>query len=198
MTRSSYLVIVDALGRSCGITSPGATLVRHIPGCVASEAGSEPQIVELPNAAPGMYRTIIAAIEPGGPFTLTATGLDDRGAVSFDLALPGVGQPGAVFASALDVRTGPDGRLSASALGALVTLQGPPQPTESPSPSPIPTPTESPNVVPTLALPALPVAITSTPAPTAAPTAASTPNPIPTQGCTPSAGQPNKCTSSGP
>jgi hypothetical protein len=171
MHSPAYLVVIDPLGRSCGITNPGATIVRHIPGCVASAPGSEPQLIDLPDAVPGTYRAVIASIDPGGPFTLSATGIDDRGNVSFDLSLPGDGRPGAVFGSALDVLPGPDGRLSASALAALVTLQGPPSPSDSPSP--IPAVFASPNVVPDIALPSLPVA-------TATPTEAATATPTPT------------------
>ncbi len=172
MHSPAYLVVIDPLGRSCGITNPGAAIVRHVPGCVTSAPGSEPQFVDLPDAVPGTYRTVIASIDPGGPFTLSATGIDDRGNVSFDLSLPGDGRPGAVFGSALEVRPGPDGRLSATALAALVTLQGPPSPSDSPSP--IPAVFASPNVVPDIALPSLPVA-------TATPSEVATPTPAPTQ-----------------
>jgi FecR protein len=161
MHSPAYLVVVDPLGRSCGVASlgSGAALLRHVPRCIASSPGSEPQLIDLPDAIPGTYRLVIVSIEPGGPFTLTATGVDDRGSVSFDLALPGGGQPGATFGSTLDVHIGADGRLIASALGSLVSLQGPP-----PSPSAAPSPASSAptTVVPSLALPTL-AALTATP-----------------------------------
>ena len=188
MHSPAYLVVVDPLGRSCGIAS-GAAVLRHVPRCVASAPGTEPQLIDLPEAVPGTYRMVIVSIGPGGPFTLTATGIDDRGSMSFDLALAGGGQPGTTFGSTLEVRTDADGRLVASALSSLVTLQGPAA-SRSPSPSlslsqslsptrsqsASPSPSASIAVVPSLALP-------TSSAPTAAPTVApsSTPTVAPSR-----------------
>lgn len=204
MHSPAYLLILDPIGRSCGIAMPGAKLVRQIPGCAASEPGVEPQLVDVPNAAPGTYRAVIAAIEPGGAFTFTATGLDDRGGITFDRSVIGNGVPGAVFGSALDVQTGPDGRLDASTLGSLVTLQGPSPspsatavPTDAARPTTSATPSETATVppstprtslVPVFQLPTLPTA-SPTQAPTIAPTASPTPTltftPTPTPAATP-------------
>lgn len=193
MHSPAYLAVIDPLGRTCGIVMPSATVVRHIPGCVASEPGSEPQIVEVPDAKAGTYRTLIAAIDPGGTFTLTATGLDASDGVVFDLSLAGNGVAGAVFGSSLEVQAGPDGRLTASSLGALVTLQGPspsPSPTEAPTDAPTDAPTAAPtgtpatSFVPIFQLPTLPT-VSPTPTPSPAPTATPSPSPSPTP--TPSA-----------
>jgi len=172
MHSPAYLVVVDPLGRSCGIAS-GAAVLRHVPRCVAR---TEPQLIDLPEAVPGTYRMVIVSIGPGGPFTLTATGIDDRGSMSFDLAVAGGGQPGATFGSTLEVRTDADGRLVASALSSLVTLQGPaasrsPSLSPSLSPSASPSPTASITVVPILALPTLSA---STAVPTVAPSSTPT------------------------
>ena len=181
MHSPANLVVIDPLGRSCGISSSGATIVRHVPGCAASAPGTEPQLIELPNAVPGTYRAVITSIEPGGAFTLTATGINERGAPSFDLSLSGAGQPGAMFGSALEVRAGPDGRLNATALSAFVSLQAPPQSSSSPAPTArtsVPT-----TFVPAVAPPA------ASPTPTAAPSrpALRTPPPEPTFAPTPTA-----------
>jgi len=39
--------------RACGVVLPGPTVVRQIPGCLASDAGSDPQLVDVPNAGRG-------------------------------------------------------------------------------------------------------------------------------------------------
>lgn len=187
MHSPAHIVVIDPFGRSCGITMPGATIVRQIPGCVTSDPGAEPETVDVPNAIAGTYRTVITEIDPGGAFTLTATALDTSGAASFDLSLAGDGKPGAVFGSSLDVRADSSGRLSASGLAPLTVIAGAsPSPTESPSASPSPSatvaatatpaPTSTSSFVPRLTLPALPVSTaTPTPAPTATPTASPSP-----------------------
>ena len=201
MHSPAYLVVVDPLGRSCGIAS-GAAVLRHVPRCVASPPGTEPQLIELPEALPGTYRMVIVSIGPGGPFTLTATGIDDKGSMSFDLALAGGGQPGATFGSTLEVRTDADGRLVASGLTSLVTLQGPaasrtPSLSLSPSLSARPSPSASITVVPSLALPTLPastavptVAPSSTPSVAPSRPALRTPAPEPIFSATPAPSQP--------
>ena len=41
MHSPAYLAVVDPLGRACGVVLPGPTVVRQIPGCLASDPGSE-------------------------------------------------------------------------------------------------------------------------------------------------------------
>lgn len=49
----AYLAVVDPFGRACGLVLPGPVLVRQIPGCQATPAGTEPQLVDVPNAPGG-------------------------------------------------------------------------------------------------------------------------------------------------
>lgn len=188
MHSPAHIVVVDPFGRSCGIAMPGARIVRQIPGCVTSDVGAEPETVDVPNAAAGTYRTTITAIDPGGAFTLTATGIDRASNTLFDLSLVGNGVPGAVFASLLDVSVTPDGRIAASALGALTLLQGP----VSAAPSPSATPSATPEFVSNSPLPTPPVLVVSptpsrTATPTPAPRASATPTPTASPTPTPTA-----------
>ena len=187
MHSPAILLVVDPLGRSCGISSSGAMTVRHVPGCATSALGTEPQLIELPNALPGTYRAVITSIEPGGAFTLTATGINERGAPSFDLSLAGNGRPGSVFGSTLDVRKSADGRLNAAALTAFVVQVATPS-----SASPLSSPRTS---TPTTVTPDIPrsqsptptatLIATPTPEPLASRPALRTPPPEPTAAATP-------------
>lgn len=200
MHSPAYLAVVDPVGRSCGIVLPGPTVVRQIPGCLASDPGTDPQLVDVPNAPAGTYRIVIASIPPGGSFVATASAVDGQGALSFNYTLAGSGQPGALFGSNIDVQTGPGGTLSARGLGPLSVLQSAPVKVVLPSGSPTPRPTVSgtPPVAlfsplpsigfgsgpivtpsPTATLAAASPTPTPTPTPTPEPTASPTPVPTP-------------------
>jgi mannose-6-phosphate isomerase-like protein (cupin superfamily) len=119
MHSPAYLAVIDASGRACGVVLPGPTVVRQIPGCLASSPGRDPQLVDLPNAAPGTYQVYVASIDPGGAFIATASAVDGSGGLSFNYTASGSGQPGAKFVSRIDVLAGPNGALSANGLGPL-------------------------------------------------------------------------------
>jgi hypothetical protein len=126
MHSPAYLVALDPLGRACGIVLPGPTVLRQIPGCLASEPGTDPQLVDVPNASPGFYRLLVASIAPGGGFTLTASAVDASGALSFNYIASGSGEPGAKFATGIEVAAAANGTLTAGGLGALTALDGSP------------------------------------------------------------------------
>jgi FecR-like protein len=117
-----YLAVVDQFGRACGIVEPGPTVVRQIPGCLATGPGTDPQLVDIPNATAGTYQIYIASIAPGGSFVATASALDSLGNLSFNYITSGSGQPGDKFASKIDVSTGQGGVLIASGLGPLTLI----------------------------------------------------------------------------
>ena len=119
----AYLVVVDAFGRACGIVPAGPTLVRQIPGCLATEAGIDPQLVDLPNAAAGTYSIVIETVTPGGDFVATASALDGAGALSFNYSVSGGGPPGTKFGSSLAVEAGANGALSAKGLSKLSLVE---------------------------------------------------------------------------
>jgi hypothetical protein len=177
MHSPAHAMVVDPLGRSCGIAMPGQRVVREIPGCDVSAPGSEPETIEVPNALAGRYGAAITSIEPGGRFTFTATGVAES-TVLFDHALIGDGRPGTVFASALDVAIDADGRLSAATLAPLTVLR---LPTPSPALVVIAPPTsgtQGPSTTSAApgasAVPEQPLAtppVTGAPSPTVAPTA---------------------------
>ncbi len=203
MHSPAYLVAVDPFGRACGIVLPGPTVVRQIPGCLASDPGTDPQFVDVPDAAVGTYQIVIASIAPGGAFTTSASAADSSGSLTFNFTASGSGQPGDKFASKIDVGTGLRGGLIASGLGPLVAIERSPvkvvlgsrTPTPTVSGSPdaalYPSPNVSPPTVPPLVSPipldtlAVP---TATPViPTVAPTIVGTavPTPLPTLPPTP-------------
>ncbi|HEY6202540.1 MAG TPA: FecR family protein [Candidatus Limnocylindria bacterium] len=140
----AHLIVVDAFGRACGIVPAGPTLVRQIPGCLATEVGVDPQLVDLPNAAAGIYSIVIETIAPGGDFVATASAVDGAGTLSFNYWVTGGGPPGTKFGSTLTVEAGPRGALSARGLGKLslvehapthvVIVPGSPRPAASGSP----------------------------------------------------------------
>jgi len=119
----AHLVVVDALGRACGIVPAGPTLVRQIPGCLATEPGIGPQLVDLPNAAAGTYSIVIETVAPGGDFVATASAIDGAGTLSFNYSVSGGGPPGTKFGSSLTVEAGPSGVLSAKGLGKLSLVE---------------------------------------------------------------------------
>ncbi len=184
MHSPAHVVVVDPLGRSCGIAMPGERIVREIPGCDVSTPGSEPELIDVPDAVTGNYRAIITSIEPGGAFTFTTTGMDASGDVAFDYARAGDGQPGAVFGSSLDLVVAADGRMSTSGLTALMLLQSAsPSPSTAadstiPSPTPLSSPAPASSMIPSLVLPSLPVA-TASPSPSPSSTTESSPEPEP-------------------
>jgi hypothetical protein len=122
MHSPAHLAVVDPFGRACGIVLPGPTIVRQIPGCLASDPGSDPQLVDIPNASVGTYRVVIASIAPGGAFIATASAIDGLGNLSFNYVASGTGEPGAKFESRIDVALGPTGALFANGLGPLVVI----------------------------------------------------------------------------
>jgi hypothetical protein len=141
----AYLVVVDAVGRACGIVPTGPTLVRQIPGCLVTEAGIDPQLVDLPNAAAGAYSIVIESIAPGGDFVATASAVDGAGSLSFNYSVSGSGPTSTKFGSTLRVESGPDGALRASGLSKLslveraptrvVVLRSSPRPTTRGTPN---------------------------------------------------------------
>jgi hypothetical protein len=80
----------------------------------------------VPNASPGFYRLLVASIAPGGGFTLTASAVDASGALSFNYIASGSGEPGAKFATGIEVAAAANGTLTAGGLGALTALDGSP------------------------------------------------------------------------
>lgn len=118
----ALLVVVDPLGRACGIVPTGPTLVRQIPGCLATETGIDPQLVELTNAPLGAYTIVIESIAPGGDFVATASALDGAGDLLFNYTLSGGGPAGTRFGSRLTVESGANGALRATGLGKLALL----------------------------------------------------------------------------
>src|SRR5207247_5444974 len=71
----AFLVVVDPLGRSCGVVPAGPTLVRQIPGCLATEPGIDPELIDLPNATTRTYSLAIDSIAPAGDFVATASAI---------------------------------------------------------------------------------------------------------------------------
>src|SRR5437899_2845516 len=90
----AYLVVLDPLGRTCGTVPAGPTLVRQIPGCLATEPGIDPELIDLPNPITGTYAVLIASIAPGGDFVATASAVDAAGNLSFNYSVAGGGPPG--------------------------------------------------------------------------------------------------------
>ncbi len=127
MHSPAYLVVMDAFGRACGIVMPGPNVVRQIPGCLASDPGTDPQLVDVPDAPAGTYRLFAIVVAPGGAFITTASAVDGSGALSFNHTASGNGQPGAKLATSIAVTTASNGSLTASGLGPLsVVEQAPP------------------------------------------------------------------------
>lgn len=139
------LIVVDPFGRACGIVPAGPTRVRQIPGCLATEVGIDPQLVDLPNAAAGTYSILIESIAPGGDFVTTASALDGAGNLSFNYALTGSGPPGTKFGASLTVESGANGTLAAGGLGKLTLVDRVPARVVMLSASPRPTASGSPN-----------------------------------------------------
>ena len=119
----AHLVVVDAFGRACGVVPAGPTLVRQIPGCLATEPGVDPQLVDLPNAPAGTYSLVIETVAPGGDFVATASAVDGAGMLSFNYSVSGGGPAGTKFGSSLTVEAGPGGALSAKGLSKLSLVE---------------------------------------------------------------------------
>jgi len=115
----AYLVVVDPLGRSCGIVPAGPTLIRQIPGCLATEPGIDPQLIDVRDASAGTYSLIIESIAPGGDFVATASAVDGADNLSFNYSIGGGGPAGTKFGSSLAVERGATGALSAKGLAKL-------------------------------------------------------------------------------
>lgn len=118
----AYLVVVDPFGRACGIVLPGPTAVRQIPGCLASDPGTEPQLVDVANAPAGTYQLLVASIGPGA-FIATASAVDGLGNLAFNYTASGTGEAGARYATSIDIEAGPNGVLSARGLAPLVAVE---------------------------------------------------------------------------
>ena len=136
MHSPAYLVVVDPFGRACGMVLPGPTVVRQIPGCLATDPGTDPQLVDLPDASVGTYQIYISSVAPGGAFVATASAVDNLGNLSFNYTASGSGQPGDKFASKIDVSTGPGGVLIANGLGPLTLIDRSPVKVVLTSPTP--------------------------------------------------------------
>ena len=119
----AYLVVLDPLGRTCGTVPAGPTLVRQIPGCLATEPGIDPELIDLPNPITGTYAVLIESIAPGGDFVATASAIDAAGNLSFNYSVAGGGPPGTKFGSSLAVERGPNGALSAKGLAKLTLVE---------------------------------------------------------------------------
>jgi len=122
MHSPAYLAVVDPFGRACGVVLPGPTVVRQIPGCLASSPGTYPQLVDVSGAAAGTYQVVVVSIAPGGAFDATASAVDGFGNLSFNYVASGSGEPGAKFRSMIDVSVGSNGALSANGLGPLTVV----------------------------------------------------------------------------
>ena len=122
MHSPAYLAVVDPFGRACGVVLPGPTVVRQIPGCLASDPGTEPQLVDLPSAMAGTYQVVVAAIAPGGAFTATASAVDGLGNLSFNYLASGSGETGAKYTTRIDIAAASNGALTTSGFGPLTVL----------------------------------------------------------------------------
>jgi len=188
----AYLVVVDPLGRSCGIVPAGPTLVRQIPGCLATEPGIDPQLIDLRNANAGTYSLVIESIAPGGDFVASASAVDGTGNLSFNYSITGGGPAGTKFGSSLTVERGSTGALSSKGLAKLTLADRGPTHVVVPSAFPRATGSGSPNASLFAPLPRFGFAagIEVTPPPsgqTSSPSATPslTPSPTPTEVATP-------------
>ena len=123
MHSPAQLVVMDPLGRACGIVRDGPSVVRQIPGCLASEPGVDPQLIDVPDAVAGRYQLFMESVAPGGAFVATASAVDSLGTLSFNYTASGSGQPGDKFGSTIDVSSGSRGALSGSGLAPLTVIQ---------------------------------------------------------------------------
>ena len=185
----AQLVVVDPVGRSCGIVPAGPTVVRQIPGCLATEAGVDPQLIDVPNAMTGTYSMVIESVAPGGDFVGTASALDGTGNLSFNYALSGGGAPGTKFGSSLKVESGTNGALRATGLSKLSLVDRAPTHVVVLATSPRPAQSGTPNPAVFALLPRFgftagvevtppPSGQTSAPTPTPSPTASPTPTEV--------------------
>jgi len=183
----AHLVVVDTFGRACGIVPAGPTLVRQIPGCLATEAGIDPQLVDLPNATAGIYSIVIETVAPGGDFVATASAVDGAGALSFNYSVSGGGPAGTKFGSTLTVEAGPNGAISAKGLSKLSLVERAPTHVVVLPTSPRPTASGSPDTSLFALLPrfGFSAGIEVTPPPSSLSTASATPSATPS--LTPSA-----------
>ena len=115
----AYLAVVDPFGRACGFVLPGPAVVRQIPGCLATDPGTEPQLIDVPNAPAGTYQVVITMIAPGGAFVATASAVDGAGNLSFNYLASGSGESGAKFMSSIDVDAAANGTLRSNGFGPL-------------------------------------------------------------------------------
>ncbi|MGH2492162.1 MAG: FecR family protein [Candidatus Limnocylindria bacterium] len=141
----AYLLVVDPFGRTCGIVPAGPTVIRQIPGCLATDPGIDPQLVDLPNAMTGTYSIVIDSIAPGGDFVATASAVDGAGNLSFNHFLGGGGPPETKFGTSLKVESGPNGVLASNGLAKLSLVDRAPTHVVVLSTSPRPTLTGTPN-----------------------------------------------------
>ena len=141
----AYLVVVDPFGRACGIVPAGPTVVRQIPGCLATEPGVDPQLIDLPDAMTGAYSMVIESIAPSGDFVATASALDSAGDLSFNYSVSGGGPAGTRFGTSLDIASGADGALSARGLSKLTLVDRGPRHALVLSTSPRPTSSGAPD-----------------------------------------------------
>jgi hypothetical protein len=197
MHSPAYLVVVDSFGRGCGIVLPGPSVVRQIPGCLVTDPGTEPQLVDLPDAPAGTYQLYATSIAPGGAFVATASAIDGAGGLSFNYTASESGQPGTKFVTSITIAIGANGALIASGLGPLVVVERAPVKFVRGPASPLPTATGPPDsavfpplpglgftsgtnvtVTPPTASPTVTPLVTVSPSPTA--TVTTTPEATPT------------------
>ena len=181
----AYLVVVDPSGRACGIVLPGPTVVRQIPGCLATEGGTDPQLVDLPDASVGTYQIYIASVAPGGAFVASASAVDNLGGLTFNYTASESGQPGDKFATKIDVSTGLRGVLIASGLAPLTLIDRSPVKVVLTSPTPRPMVSGTPDTSLFSPLPSLGFAAGASTTVTPTPAASATASPGVTAGPSP-------------
>lgn len=185
VSAAAHLAVVDPVGRTCGLVLPGPMSVRQIPGCLVTEPGVEPQLVDLPNASGGEYQLVVfPAGGSGETYTVTAAAVSGD-TITFEYAVSGT-ITGDRQGARLDVVMSPDGALSATGISSLSILVQSPLKVVLPSTAPAPSATGTPDLalfapLPTVApSPAASPALTPAPAPAPLPTTARTVAPTPT------------------
>lgn len=192
----AYLAVVDPLGRACGVILPGPTLVRQIPGCLVTDVGVEPQLIDVPNAPAGTYSFVVFPRGAGGPYALTASAVAGA-SLSFNLSQRGAIAAGEKQGSALQVERGADGTLTASGLETISTIERSKLKVVVPSATPRPALGDSVTARRTIdtrlfaPLPSIGFEIgpevTAAPAPTASPAPTRSPSPSPSPSASPTA-----------
>jgi len=185
----AYVAAVDPFGRTCGLVLPGPTVVRQIPGCLATAAGVQPQLVDVSDAPGGTYQLVFFPAGPPGSYAATAAATSG-GNLTFEYAVSG-SMTGGRQGARLEVVANSDGTLSANGISAIQALDQSPIKVVLPSVPPSPTAAGTPDLalfarLPTPTLAPTPPTVgptlvpTSAPAPMPAPTTVALPAPTPT------------------